>query len=348
MKDAHQLPQVPNLYLELEHQSKILQNISNGACQTEKTDLLNLNSGIHENPLYWLTITQDLLTDINRYSDFPLLFKLMQIEEAYPEEAEDGFEKSIKQEPLIIAKGHIDLLQFVDKVKIFSSVRTFLYPVAIDDEDMPTGYLNWHIYSSFPILKELSILNIMFINLESIFNCDFYIHSEKDPSDIIVSVCFRRKETQNSEMEKKILCSFRYGYIQSVAERNINEKWENLKGVLTTEKCLGVYTGEKLVKHFETVYKNDYKDIDFKELSPESNALVFNSLHRFVLTDNMPIDLKEVASMGNQGMWIELCYREKPEEILLHGSLDLSPLLYPKGKFFFSLEYSMHSFSHSF
>lgn len=289
---------------------------------------------MEEKPTFSLTIKQDDLDDIEKFTNTPL--KLILYERVRSDTNEVDFADRKKEAPVkkATAYGYVDLMQYFTKRRSHSSLDTFLYPLDVS-RATDSCKITWDIYSLMPIMREVTFSNVIFVGLTSLFNIEDTISENCD--DLIVELSFHSKDPIEEETYEKIfICKYTGFTKQIISEQNNFYKWENLKDPqLQNYKSLGIYSDI----HFsiDNLFSNLLctEDVDFKFDDIDMNvdyALICNSMHRFILTDRIHVDLEKYLVCDKHDIIVEIYKDSEPETVLLQGFIDLSLFMYPGGK----------------
>ncbi|KAH8305302.1 hypothetical protein KR018_007885 [Drosophila ironensis] len=252
----------------------------------------------------------------------------------------EGEENAWVEESLeLLSRGHCDLLQLFQKRRFISDVTVYLYPqyhslVEAQDNAKITTCSIWHMYSIIPILKDFNFTNLAFLTLESIYNVPEDLHTKSAELGLSLSFRSRYPEGEEGEYPVTLLCTY-YGFgSQIISDQNTSIVWENLKRDLNPNKHFSFNQMEtnsriKLPRIFRMLLWE--KDVDFHidQIDPVSNlALINNSLHRFVINEDMRKILEEAVVHNDYELFLQLFY-ETTENVLYEGVVNPSIFGYP-------------------
>ncbi|ALC38622.1 CG14339 [Drosophila busckii] len=258
-------------------------------------------------------------------------------------EGEDAGEEAADYVPEhleFISRGHCDLLQLFRHNRFIANIPIWLYPRY--DKQLQTATCqkitttsDWHMYSILPMLKNFSFCNLAFITLESIYNAPPELSSRAET--LGMCICIRAtKADLNHEFQVLPLCNF-YGFSQQIiSAQSTCIVWENIKRDFTSDANSGFCNNQiettmriKLPRLFRQLLKTEGVDLKLSDINPfEDEALINNSLHRFVLTKEMR-EILEAAIVHNEYELLLQLYSEVPANVLLEGPVNLSIFGYP-------------------
>ncbi|XP_043654897.1 uncharacterized protein LOC122621175 isoform X2 [Drosophila teissieri] len=236
----------------------------------------------------------------------------------------------------LLSRGHCDLLQLFQRRRFISDITIYLYPEYRSKKinDKITTCSVWHMYSILPILKNFTFTNLAFLTLESIYNVPEDLHSKS--AELGLSVSFRSKQPDESDGSFRLipLCTYSGFISQIISDQNTIIVWENIKRDLHLDMNFSFNQMEtnsriKLPKLFRMLLWE--QDIDFQvyKIDPVSDlALINNSLHRFVLNEDMRKILEQAVVHDDYELLLQL-YQETPGNVLYEGVLNPSIFGYP-------------------
>ncbi|XP_017042324.2 LOW QUALITY PROTEIN: uncharacterized protein LOC108088828 [Drosophila ficusphila] len=239
----------------------------------------------------------------------------------------------------LLSRGHCDLLQLFQRRRFISDITIFLYPEfenlseAASTEKITTCSL-WHMYSILPILKNFNFTNLAFMTLESIYNAPGDLHSQS--AELGLSVSFRSREPEDEDGTLKVipLCTYSGFMSQIISDQNTSIVWENIKRDLNPDmhKCsnqMDTNSRVQLPRLFRMLLWEQDVDFQIPSIDPVcDSALINNSLHRFVLNEDMRKILEEAVVHNDYELLLEL-YQETPSNVLYQGVLNPSIFGYP-------------------
>ncbi|KAI9585895.1 hypothetical protein GQX74_001742 [Glossina fuscipes] len=304
---------------------------------TKLTDFYKEDNEIHmdtfweEKPTFTLTIKQDDLADIEKFTESPM--KLILYENVLSDPNEVDFADTKEKVPVkkATAYGHVDLIEFFEKKRSHTSVETFLYPLDVSWAS-DSCKITWKIYTLMPIMREVRLSNVIFIGLTSLFNIEDSILDNCD--DLVAKLSFQSRDlNERGTYEKIFICKYTVFTKQIISEQNTFYKWEKLKDPeIENYASLGIYSGIKfsIGNLFTNLLRTENVDFNFEGIDIDQDyALVCNSTHRFILTDKWHIDLEKHLACDKYEIIVEIYKESDPEAILLQGFIDLSIFMYP-------------------
>ncbi|XP_026835200.1 uncharacterized protein LOC6542520 isoform X3 [Drosophila erecta] len=239
----------------------------------------------------------------------------------------------------LLSRGHCDLLQLFQRRRFISDITIYLYPEYRSKKinDKITTCSVWHMYSILPILKNFTFTNLAFLTLESIYNVPEELHSKS--AELGLSVSFRSKEPQESDGSLRVipLCTYSGFISQIISDQNTIIVWENIKRDLHLDMHFSFNQMEtnsriKLPKLLRMLLWEQDVDFQIYKIDPVSDlALINNSLHRFVLNEQMRKILEEAVVHNDYELLLQL-YQETPSNVLYEGVLNPSIFGYPGGE----------------
>uniref|UniRef100_A0A1A9UW01 Uncharacterized protein n=1 Tax=Glossina austeni TaxID=7395 RepID=A0A1A9UW01_GLOAU len=320
---------IVSVSISLEHEIKTV---------TKLTDFYTEDNEIHmetfaeEKPTFSLTIKQDDLDDIEKFTSSPMKLVLYErVPASDTNEVDIADRKEEGHAKKAAAYGYVDLMQFFAKTRSHTFLDTFLYPLDVSLAS-DSCRITWEIYSLMPIVREVNFSNVIFVGLTSLFNIEDSILENCD--DLIVELSFQSKDPIEEETYEKIfICKYTAFTKQIISEQKTFYKWENLKDhKLENYKSLGVYSDIhfSIDNLFTKLLCTEDVDFNFDDIDMDKDyALVCNSMHRFILTDRMHIDLEKHLVFDKHEIIVEIYKDSEPETILLQGFIDLSVFMYP-------------------
>ncbi|KAH8353066.1 hypothetical protein KR084_008669 [Drosophila pseudotakahashii] len=261
--------------------------------------------------------------------------------EQYSEEAgEEGEGGNFSEERLeLLSRGHCDLLQLFQRRRFISDITVFLYPEyqtnsQAKSNQQITSCSVWHMYSILPILKNFNFTNLAFLTLESIYNVPEELLSLS--AELGLSVSFRAKEPQGPDGAFKVipLCTYSGFISQIISDQNTSIVWESIKRDLHPNMNFSFNQMEtnsriKLPKLFRLLLWQQDVDFQMETIDAVTDlALINNSLHRFVLTEDMRKILEQAVVHNDFELLLQL-YQETPSNVMYEGVLNPSIFGYP-------------------
>uniref|UniRef100_A0A1B0ASD1 Uncharacterized protein n=1 Tax=Glossina palpalis gambiensis TaxID=67801 RepID=A0A1B0ASD1_9MUSC len=325
--------------IELNHPTATITRLSD---RYTSENIIQLEEFGSEKPTFSVTIGQDNIRDINAFSDSPMTLTLY--ERRVLETTSEGMNqtytsasqqyKADSKQPLL--QGYIDMLQFFANKRSNCVVDVILYPLK-KDQNIGTCKMKWHIYSLIPIIKDIKLSNAIYVTLASIFNANDDLL--KDCDDLVATLSWQYKIPSKVNGHKKMfICQYTAFSKSTVSndDESMFSKWESLKSeILQNYDSISIHTDIpldiasalfSLARPEDTTF--NFTNVDLKT----SDALVCNSLHRFILTDSMHNSLQEHLINSQLNVVLDIFKASKPKNILLQGFLDVSILLYPNIK----------------
>ncbi|KAH8242042.1 hypothetical protein KR038_010129 [Drosophila bunnanda] len=252
----------------------------------------------------------------------------------------EGEECAFVEERLeLLSRGHCDLLQLFQRRRFISDINILLYPMYQRPEQeicskKITSTTVWHMYSILPVLKNFNFTNLAFMSLESIYNVPEELHIQ--PTDLGMSVSFRSTQPkgENGVSQTIPLCTFSGFGWQIISDQNTSIVWENLKRDLNPHVNFGFNQMEtnsriKLPRLFRMLLWEQDADISIQNIDPLTDkALINNSLHRFVINEEMRKILEESVLNNSYELLLQL-YRDTPDNVLYEGVINPSIFGYP-------------------
>ncbi|XP_070855159.1 uncharacterized protein [Drosophila suzukii] len=262
---------------------------------------------------------------------------------SYPdaeEAGEEGEGGNFSEERLeLLSRGHCDLLQLFQRRRFISDITIFLYPEyhtlsKAKGHDKITSCSVWHMYSILPILKNFNFTNLAFLTLESIYNVPEELHPLA--AELGLSVSFRAKEPEGDSLTFRVipLCTYSGFISQIISDQNTSIVWEAIKRDLHPNMHLSFNQMEtnsriKLPKLFRLLLWEQDVDFQIHKIDAVTDlALINNSLHRFVLTEDMRKILEQAVVHNDYELLLQL-YQETPSNVLYEGVLNPSIFGYP-------------------
>ncbi|XP_017065339.2 LOW QUALITY PROTEIN: uncharacterized protein LOC108104018 [Drosophila eugracilis] len=260
-----------------------------------------------------------------------------QVDEEWGEEGEGGTFLEGRLE--LLSRGHCDLLQLFQRRRFISDITIYLYPEYKSNSqarttEKITTHSVWHMYSILPILKNFNFTNLAFLTLESIYNVPDDLHSLS--ADLGLSVAFRSKEPEGEDGTFKVipLCTYSGFISQIISDQNTSIVWESIKRDLNPEMIYSFNQMEtnsrvKLPKLFRMLLWESDVDFQIEKIDPVTNlALINNSMHRFVLNEEMRKILEQAVVHNDYELVLQL-YQETPGNVLYEGAINPSIFGYP-------------------
>ncbi|KMY89783.1 uncharacterized protein LOC6731997 isoform X4 [Drosophila simulans] len=253
------------------------------------------------------------------------------------EAGEEGEGGTFSEERLeLLSRGHCDLLQLFQRRRFISDITIYLYPEYRSKKinDKITTCSVWHMYSILPILKNFNFTNLAFLTLESIYNVPEDLHLKS--AELGLSVSFRSTQPDESDGAFRVvpLCTYSGFISQIISDQNTIIVWENIKRDLHLNMNFSFNQMEtnsrvKLPKLFRMLLWEQDVDFQIHKIDPVSDlALINNSLHRFVLNEQMRKILEEAVVHNDYELLLQL-YQETPTNVLYEGVLNPSIFGYP-------------------
>ncbi|KAH8412760.1 hypothetical protein KR009_005401 [Drosophila setifemur] len=255
------------------------------------------------------------------------------------EEGDEEDESWIEERLELLSRGHCDLLQLFQRKRFISNITIYLYPEypslhQIKANAKMTACSNWHMYSILPILKNFNFTNLAFVTLESIYNVPEEIRS--NPEELGLSISFRSRYPEGKEGSFPEIpwCTF-FGFgAQIISDQNPSIVWENIKRDINPNKHFSYNQMDtsariKLPRLFRMLlWEKDVK-YNVNRIDPVTDvALINNSLHRFVINEEMRKILEEAVVHNDYELLLQL-YQETPENVLYQGVVNPSIFGYP-------------------
>lgn len=255
----------------------------------------------------------------------------------------EGEDTYVEEHLELLSRGHCDLLQLFQRRRFISDITILLYPTLQCKagrevtNDQITSASVWHMYSILPILKNFDFTNLAFVSLESIYNVPEELHLQA--IDLGLSVSFRSIQPVDEEGNHKIIpwCTFSGFGSQVISDQNTSVVWENLKRDINPHVhfCFNqIETNSriKLPRLFRMLLWEQDVDFLIHQIDPVTDAaLINNSLHRFVINEEMRKILEE-SVVNNQYELLLQLYKETPDNVLYEGVINPSIFGYPGGK----------------
>uniref|UniRef100_A0A1A9UW05 TPR_REGION domain-containing protein n=1 Tax=Glossina austeni TaxID=7395 RepID=A0A1A9UW05_GLOAU len=325
--------------IELNHPSVTITKLTD---RYTSENVIQLEEFASEKPTFSVTIEQDNIRDINAFSDLPMTLTLY--ERHIPETSSERMSqtsaasvsasqqyKAESRQPLL--QGYIDMLQFFVNKRSKWAVDVILYPLK-KEQKINTCKTKWHIYALIPIIKDIKLSNAIYVTLASIFNANDNLLN--DCNDLVATLSWQCKIPSKLKGFKKIfICKYTVFSRATIGKDNGSTfcKWESLKSeILQNYDSISVRTEISLdiASALFSLARPEDIPFNFTKVDIETNdALVCNSLHRFILTDSMHNSLQEHLINSQLNLVLDIFKASKPNDILLQGSLDVSILLYP-------------------
>ncbi|XP_073826825.1 uncharacterized protein [Musca autumnalis] len=232
-----------------------------------------------------------------------------------------------------VAQGYIDLLDFFSKTRIRSSCTVFLYPLNTSNHRL-TCKMEWEIYSLHPLVKDMTLSNVLFITLASIYNVDGELF-ESSCEDLMAKFSlFATRPNEMMEVDKIPLCSFRGFSKQLIKDQVLDIKWENLKDArFQNEQTMAIMAESKInpQKLFYELLTNENSDVHFEDIDcDQDSAWICNSMYRYVLTDVMERQIEDVLAFDSYRILLELVRESEPDLVMLQGFINPAVFMYPQ------------------
>lgn len=300
-----------------------------------------------EKPTFSITIDQDSINDVTLFSDSPMRLTLYECYEVnatsstvgtYSAGSEEGTgldkQKPIVIERVAVAQGYIDLLQFFLKKRSSSSVDVILYPLKQNAINVSCKMV-WDIYSLMPLIKDINFSNAVFLTFTSIYNADEELMDNCE--DLVATLSFQSTEPDEiNNYEKYFICKYTSFVKQIIADQVCTYKWESLKNTdIGNTQSMTIHSEVKfnIYKILNELLPTENVDFNFDTINVKTDyALICNSLHRYILTDKMHLQLERLLLSEKLIMVVEIFRESEPSQILLQGFIDLAIFLYPSGK----------------
>ncbi|XP_016980816.1 uncharacterized protein LOC108045874 isoform X2 [Drosophila rhopaloa] len=261
--------------------------------------------------------------------------------EQFSEEgAEEGEGGTFSEERLeLLSRGHCDLLQLFQKRRFISDITIFLYPEyqtssQAELNDKITSCSVWHMYSILPILKNFNFTNLAFLTLESIYNAPEELHGQCSDLGLSVSFCAKQPEGEDGSFKVIPLCTYSGFVSQIISDQNTSIGWENIKRDLSsnmqyTFNQMETNSRVKLPRLFRMLLWEQDVDFQILKIDPVTDlALINNSMHRFVLNEEMRKILEAAVVHNDYDLLLQL-YQDTPSNVLYEGVLNPSIFGYP-------------------
>ncbi|XP_068154974.1 uncharacterized protein [Drosophila tropicalis] len=237
-----------------------------------------------------------------------------------------------------ISRGNCDLLQLFQRRRFISNEKIYLYPqykrlLRTPTSEKITTTTQWHMYSILPMLKNFNFNNLVFITLESIYNVPDELHERA--ADLGVTIAFRSKlPKENGDYHVLPICNYYSFSSQIISTQSTGIVWENIKRDYNSSKNFSSLQMEtnmriKLPRIFRQLLATPGVDLKTDQIDPLVDvALVNNSLHRFVLTEEMRLILESVIARNDYDLVVQL-FKDTPENAFYEGLINPSIFVYP-------------------
>lgn len=332
-----------NVDIELYHEKETITCLSE--TYTEK-NIINIFDFKVEKPTFSITIDQDSIDDITLFSDSPMRLTLYECHEVnatastigtYSAGSEEDSGLS-RQKPIVIervpvAQGYIDLLQFFLKKRSSSSVDVILYPLMQNAVNISCKMV-WDIYSLMPLIKDVNFSNAIFLTFTSIYNADNELMDNCE--DLVATISFQSiVPDEENNYQKYFICKYTSFIKQIIANQVCTYKWESLKNTeIANTQSMTIHSDVKfnIYKNLSQLLPTENVDFGFDKININTDyALICNSLHRYILTDKMHLELESLLLSEKFCLIVEIFRESDPSQILLEGFIDLAIFLYPSG-----------------
>ncbi|KAH8356242.1 hypothetical protein KR200_009272 [Drosophila serrata] len=253
------------------------------------------------------------------------------------EEGEEG--EYVEERLELLSRGNCDLLQLFQRRRFISDINILLYPMyqgpgRQSSKERITSTTVWHMYSILPILKNFDFTNLAFVSLESIYNVPNELHEQS--TDLVMSVSFRstQPEGENGDFQTIPLCTFTGFGSQIISDQNTSIVWESLKRDLNPHVNFGFNQMEtssriKLPRLFRMLLWDQDVNFFIDDIDPLTDmALINNSLHRFVINEDMRKILEDSVVNNYYELVLQL-YKDTPDNVLYEGVINPSIFGYP-------------------
>uniref|UniRef100_A0A1A9W424 Uncharacterized protein n=1 Tax=Glossina brevipalpis TaxID=37001 RepID=A0A1A9W424_9MUSC len=314
--------------ISLEHETNTVTKLTDFYTEDNK---IYMDTFSDEKPTFSLTIKQDDLEDIEKFTDSPLKLTLYEDVSSDNDEVHFAHSKKDPTKKKAVAYGYVDLMQFFLNKRAHSTVGTFLYPLDVSFAS-DSCKITWEIYSLMPIIKEVKFSNVIFIGFASLFNIDDNLLENCD--DLVATLSFQPKySNKGTKYEKIPICKYTAFTKKIIYQQSTFYKWENLKDPqLKNYDSLGICSDIELpkIKLFDKLLCTENVDFNFSDINMKDDyALVCNSMHRFILTDKMHIALEKHLVCDEHEIIVEIFKESEPAKMFLQGFIDLSVFMYP-------------------
>ncbi|KAH8249225.1 hypothetical protein KR032_007428 [Drosophila birchii] len=259
---------------------------------------------------------------------------------AWEEEGEGEDGEYVEERLELVSRGHCDLLQLFQQRRFISDINILLYPSHQGPKQESsvkkiTSTTIWHMYSILPILKNFDFTNLAFVSLESIYNVPEELHGQS--IDLGLSVSFRSRQAEGEDGVFQVipLCTFTGFGSQVISDQSTTVVWENLKRDMNPHVNFNFNQMEtnmriKLPRLFWMLLWEQDVDYLSNQIDPlMDKALINNSLHRFVINEEMRKILEESVLNNNYELLLQL-YKDTPENVLYEGVINPSIFGYPE------------------
>lgn len=193
----------------------------------------------------------------------------------------------------------------------------------------------WDIYSLMPLIKDINFSNAVFLTFTSIYNADEELMDNCE--DLVATLSFQSTEPDEiNNYEKYFICKYTSFVKQIIADQVCTYKWESLKNTdIGNTQSMTIHSEVKfnIYKILNELLPTENVDFNFDTINVKTDyALICNSLHRYILTDKMHLQLERLLLSEKLIMVVEIFRESEPSQILLQGFIDLAIFLYPSGK----------------
>ncbi|KAH8393514.1 hypothetical protein KR200_003713 [Drosophila serrata] len=315
-------------------------------------------------PTFTLIFQQDNVDRMNIAADNPLLIQLyMRVipraptmdtdeEQFFVEEeveAESDVALSLKriieveEEIISMEPERLELLSvgYLDVIKLFGHRRSmiieqlFLYPMPdVPDELRSTVHSEWHLYTLLPIAKELSFTNMAFVTFESIYN--LWEEYQLNVESMTVRLSFRsRLQGDRNDFQLIPLCEFSHLERKIISMQDAHLVFESFRRSMDVPNVTGLKTGLHLemFKLFSGLSCTEGMTVAFSGIDLHyDEALVCNSFHRYILTQNMADALSQAVICQQYVIAVDVFQTigsAKPQKVF-QGVLDPSIMVFPE------------------
>uniref|UniRef100_A0A6P4FMA3 Uncharacterized protein LOC108052658 n=1 Tax=Drosophila rhopaloa TaxID=1041015 RepID=A0A6P4FMA3_DRORH len=331
------------------------------------TDGIIIQSEFYEKPTFTLIFQQDNVDRINHAADNPLLIQLyMRVfppkrnflldteDEMLEEEGEhddvvdsdfvlstvqtteqdDDFEARETIKLVLLCVGYLDVIKLFGHRRSMISEQLFLYPMPdVPNELRCTVHTDWHLYTLLPIAKKLTFTNMAFVTFESIYNLkEEYI---LDMDSLRLRLSFRsRLPSDRNDYTFIPLCEFGNLERKLISTQDNHHVFESFRQSVYPWNVTGLKSAMEVEMHqiFSELFYSEGLTVDFEEIEQSADeALVCNSFHRFILTQQMADILSFAITCQQYVLAVEVFQAAggaKPQKVF-QGVLDPSIMAFP-------------------
>lgn len=340
------------------------------------TDGIIYEDEFYLKPTYTLIFQQDNLDRINNAADYPLIIELYMHQfttsSALDEEAIDidgtdvenflenvldlvdvdsnaDYTEDKNEELILLCVGFLDIIKVFGHHRAMIREELVLYPAPnVPDNLRNSVTTEWHMYTLVPIAKNITFTNMAFVQFESIYNLKE--EYSLDVPTMSMELSFRSTQVPAGSKDYHVIpwCSFECFTEEVIASQNFQFFFECFRKRFDGEHCMGLRSNMEVQMHklFHELLRSERMEVDFNHIdTQEDKALVSNTFHRYILTNQMSDTLFMAFAMKRYIILVE-GFQQMPSDVkptkkagqdakqkIFEGVLDPAILLFPGGTY---------------